>query len=196
MSPRNIQQYQEIRKKRKEQILKVALPLFAKKGYHQTSISDIAKGAKISKGLIYNYFENKEDILLQLSMLILDQTAEEIFSILKNKDLPLSPEEKIKKGINLFFQMMLENEDHWKLSMLLALQIADMPKIHDLMNRSFQVFFHEIEEILRAANYPDAKIKAKLFAAQLDGIALHYFALGKDYDLEEVKQGLINTLIK
>ncbi|MGG7618081.1 TetR/AcrR family transcriptional regulator [Bacillus coreaensis] len=53
----------EIERKRREQILSVALSLFFKKGYKNTKISDIAEAANISKGLVYRYFENKAEIL-------------------------------------------------------------------------------------------------------------------------------------
>ena len=63
MSPRSAKQFDEIRKQKKELILESALELFAENGFHATSISQIAKKAGISKGLIYNYFESKNEIL-------------------------------------------------------------------------------------------------------------------------------------
>jgi len=47
-------------------ILKAAVETFAKKGYHQGTITAIAREAGISYGLVYNYFKNKEDIVLTL----------------------------------------------------------------------------------------------------------------------------------
>ena len=49
---------------RKKQIREAALALFDEKGYTATKISDISAKAGISKGLIYHYYETKEDILL------------------------------------------------------------------------------------------------------------------------------------
>lgn len=37
--------------------------LFAESGYHQTTIDDIAREADISKGLVYRYFKDKNDVL-------------------------------------------------------------------------------------------------------------------------------------
>ena len=64
--PRTKKQFEEIRKSSREKILSVALELFAKKGYHATSISQIALKAKISKGLMYNYFASKEKLLNEI----------------------------------------------------------------------------------------------------------------------------------
>jgi AcrR family transcriptional regulator len=47
-------------------ILKAAETLFARKGYHQTSIEEIADLAEVSTGAVYIYFKNKEDLLITL----------------------------------------------------------------------------------------------------------------------------------
>jgi len=47
---------------RREQILSCAARIFAKKGYHATSISDICKKSDVARGTIYLYFKNKRDI--------------------------------------------------------------------------------------------------------------------------------------
>ncbi|MCZ8514728.1 TetR/AcrR family transcriptional regulator [Paenibacillus filicis] len=43
-----------------------ALELFAKKGYHNTKISDVVKAAGVSQGTFYWYFESKEQLTLEL----------------------------------------------------------------------------------------------------------------------------------
>ncbi len=66
MSPRSAKQYEEIRTEKQELLKTTALRLFSANGYQATSISTIAKEAGISKGLMYNYFESKEELLLSL----------------------------------------------------------------------------------------------------------------------------------
>jgi AcrR family transcriptional regulator len=51
---------------RREQILKCAKKLFSTRGYYNTQISDIIDEAKIARGTLYQYFENKDDILVTL----------------------------------------------------------------------------------------------------------------------------------
>lgn len=51
---------------RKAEILKYAKQLFSEHGYHKTQISDIIKLAKIARGTLYQYFENKDDIFITL----------------------------------------------------------------------------------------------------------------------------------
>lgn len=64
--PRNVERDQELRKERCDQILTAAVELFAKNGLADTKISDIAKKAGMSHGLVYNYFHSKEEIYISL----------------------------------------------------------------------------------------------------------------------------------
>jgi AcrR family transcriptional regulator len=54
------------RSRKREQILKAALSVFAEKGYEGATIADIAERASVAKGLVYDYFESKEDLFSRL----------------------------------------------------------------------------------------------------------------------------------
>ena len=56
----------EQKEERRKKILMTGLTLFVEKGYHETKISDIAAAASMSTGLLFHYFESKEDLLLAL----------------------------------------------------------------------------------------------------------------------------------
>ncbi|WP_062049020.1 TetR/AcrR family transcriptional regulator [Bacillus sp. JCM 19034] len=64
--PRDAQKNKEIRDTRIEQILHSAAKVFARKGMTATKISEIAKEAKLSHGLVYHYFRSKEEIFSRL----------------------------------------------------------------------------------------------------------------------------------
>src|ERR1700741_4792496 len=51
---------------RREQILECALETFAKKGYHAASIADVCAAAGVARGTLYQYFEDKLDLLRAL----------------------------------------------------------------------------------------------------------------------------------
>ena len=56
----------EQKEERRKAILMTALTLFVKRGYHETKISDIAVAVPMSTGLLFHYFESKEELLLEL----------------------------------------------------------------------------------------------------------------------------------
>ena len=55
---------QQIAALRRTQILDAAIKVFAQHGFHRSTIRDVAKAAGIADGTIYNYFENKNALLL------------------------------------------------------------------------------------------------------------------------------------
>ena len=67
-------------------ILKAAETLFAQKGYHQTSIEEIADLAEVSTGSVYLYFKSKEDLLITMMQEIGHQLRKLLGDELKSAD--------------------------------------------------------------------------------------------------------------
>lgn len=51
---------------RRTQILEAAIEVFAQKGYHKATIKDVARAAGVADGTIYNYFKNKNDLMVEM----------------------------------------------------------------------------------------------------------------------------------
>ena len=116
--PKSQEQIDDIRKQKKQLIMDTALELFAENGYHATSISQISKKAKISKGLTYNYFDSKNKILDE----IMNQGFNEIYDNLDlNKD-GIFTEDEFKFFISENFRLVRENLHYWNLFFSLLLQ--------------------------------------------------------------------------
>jgi AcrR family transcriptional regulator len=80
---------QERSEARRRQIFDGALACFEEKGYHQTTLIDIASAAGISTGLIYQYFRDKEDLLYQVILEILEAYNRDIPKALEGVEDPL-----------------------------------------------------------------------------------------------------------
>lgn len=63
------------KERRRQEILYAALELFVTKGYAATKITDIAKSANMSRGLMFHYFESKEKLYEELIRMGLEGTA-------------------------------------------------------------------------------------------------------------------------
>jgi len=118
MSPRSATQYTEIRKQKKELIMETALELFAESGFHATSMSQIAKKAGISKGLTYNYFESKNEILEE----ILETSSNKFYENLDINHDGILTEEEFYQFIRQTFQLINNNRRFWKLYTMVVLQ--------------------------------------------------------------------------
>ena len=75
---------------RPQEILDAALTVFAERGYRNTRLEDVGDAAGVTKGAIYHYFANKEDLLLRA----IEQRSEEAFGrieeIVRDKTAPVS----------------------------------------------------------------------------------------------------------
>jgi AcrR family transcriptional regulator len=60
----------------RELIANVALELFGERGYHATTVADIAAAAEVSERTVFTYFQTKEDILFSDHALFRDRLAE------------------------------------------------------------------------------------------------------------------------
>lgn len=60
LMPRVVPEYKELAKKR---IIQAAYGIFYSKGYHASTMDDIARDVGVSKGSLYSYFKSKEDLL-------------------------------------------------------------------------------------------------------------------------------------
>lgn len=65
----------EQKERRKQEIMRAALELFVSKGYAATKVTDIAKRANMSTGLMFHYFESKEKLYEELIRMGLEGTA-------------------------------------------------------------------------------------------------------------------------
>ena len=65
----------------KARILETAISLFSHYSFGKTSVDDIAREARISKGTVYYYFRNKEELFLSA----VNRKAEEFFNILDER---------------------------------------------------------------------------------------------------------------
>jgi AcrR family transcriptional regulator len=118
MSPRTAKQFKEIREEKKALIMDVALQHFANEGYFKTTINHIARHAGISKGLMYNYFQSKEELLTE----IINRSMREIILYFDpDKDGYLS-EEEFELFIRKLFSIVREKIEFWRLFFQLLIQ--------------------------------------------------------------------------
>lgn len=65
---------------RRTQILMGAAKVFAEKGYHKATTKEIAQSAGVAEGTIYNYFDNKRELLLAMIELLALQSLKGIIT--------------------------------------------------------------------------------------------------------------------
>lgn len=94
---------------REDQVRAAALRLFKEKGYHATSMRDIAEAVGINKGSLYSYIKSKEDLLIPVfeqAQGVLLRQIEEITA-----DTAATPTERLKRAIHAHVTAVAENLD-------------------------------------------------------------------------------------
>jgi TetR/AcrR family transcriptional regulator, repressor for uid operon len=115
--------------KAKEKIVESALFTFSKYGYDRTRMEDIAEGAKVSKGTLYLYFRNKEELFYAISERNITKLKEQLSTLFttKKEDLILNAEkfyDSIHKQMDqgfekVFFEIIAESSRNSKLQKML-----------------------------------------------------------------------------
>ena len=91
-------------------ILEAAIKAFAESGYSQTTISQIARLANVAGGTVYEYFKNKEDLLLSIPYYRYQSHIEKLPGLFKIQ----TPLEKLQHLIRYYFFMHLNERDFLK----------------------------------------------------------------------------------
>ncbi len=184
--PRTKEQFEKIREETRAKILNAALELFAKKGYANTSINEIAKSANISKGLVYNYFKSK-DMLMEEVIKILFVEIGSMFSILETIK---NPFEKVQVMIDLMFDWLEDKEDFWRLYASLLMQSEIKETIEKISGNFLEEMFKEIEKIFSKMKIKNPASEAKIFGAILDGMGFHILFMGNEYPTKKMRKFL------
>ena len=190
MSPRTKEQFQAIRKEKEEVIMQTALRLFASKGFESTSVSNIAKEAGISKGLMYNYFKSKDDLLKR----IIIGNLSKFLDYLKIENPKTIQKEEIIQFIDGNLQQLKKEPDFFKLYFSLAFQ----PSVFTLLEKEIMQVFMPLVELF--TNYyaqngeEQSFVKARFLLAIFDGIGIHYVMDTQSFPLDDTRDMLIGLL--
>jgi AcrR family transcriptional regulator len=191
MSPRTREQVEEMRTRSRDLILEAALELFAHQGFHGTTISQIARNAGISKGLMYNYFTSKEDLLKG----ILDQaqqTGDPVFATMN--DPGLDPQAALELAIDQIFELLEANPTYWRLIMALSFKEDISSQYEALARRSEMQNLQYLTSLLERTGFPKPEMESMYLAAVLDGILLHFLHFKEKYPLREMREFLKNKI--
>jgi len=184
MAPRTKSQNTEIRENRRQVIMQTALILFSREGYHSTSIAGIAKAAGISKGLLYNYFESKEELL---KALIIDglKEMEEYVSIPAEAKYV---KDELLLMIDNVFDMLIKHKDFWKLFSSIIVQPDVMEIVSGELRGIITSQIQIMEEYFGKTGSKTPRDDAYILAALFDGISLNYILNPEEFPMESVKK--------
>jgi AcrR family transcriptional regulator len=186
MAPRTTAQFEAIREKSREKIILAAMELFSRQTYHNTSVADISKQAGVSKGLIYNYFTTKEDILngiLDYLFAIGDQMVAETRAA-------GTAREELRHLIGQVFRFLHQQALISRMLIPLALEMGKFDFINEVIDRKMRDYLGLLVQIFKEMQYPDPEMEAWTLGVLFDGISLDYNVMGDRMPLDRMEQYL------
>ena len=191
MNKRSIKIMKNLKQKAKENsvslILQTALELMSAKGFDSVSMRDIGRSANISPGLIYNYFESKDDLLRSIFL----QGKQEIiqsFQFEKN-EIPII---EFENYLNQTFGLIKQNTRFWKLFHSIRNQEQLMSIVSKETEELTQVIFTNLDGLLSRLNL-SGKLSVLTLFAMLDGAIAHYILL-PNYPIDQVKYEILEII--
>lgn len=167
----------------REKIILAAFTLFADRGFARTSVQDIAREAGISKGLIYHYYQSKEQVL------------QGIFAYLKTEwdaamgwDKGLPPHQLLKRLLELSLLSITKQPKMMRLLLSLALQPEVIAGLGEGVSAIRDAWMEGLSTTLKALRYEDPDMEAYLLVSMLDGMAIGYLTMGKEYPIQQMRK--------
>ena len=192
MSPRTSSQYEAIRLEKRNTILEAALELFAEYGFHATSISMIAKKAVISKGLVYNYFESKNDILEE----IIDQGFHQVHDLLDPDNDEVLTDEEFISFLKRSLSMVQNNHRYWKLYFALMLQPVVSENLSEKYAAAGEPMFRMMYQFIASKGSVDPEGDLMIISAMLEGTFLYAIAAPDIFPINQMKEKVIDGIFR
>ena len=190
---------------RKKEIARVALDLFAEKGFESVSIGQIAEAAQMGKGTVYEYFESKEELILNAIMAWFEQIGQGAENILMEI---ADPVERLRGYVKTTTEAFMSDERMLKVFLSIFQMVLTNEEIfreHNFVSESFQGMRKTLVDILldgvaqgvfRSEIAKDAEKIAINLMAYLDGIGAHYLMSRNYFDLMEQVDFYLDRLIQ
>lgn len=184
---RNQETNQKRKDERREKILSAALLLFATNGLAATKVTDIATAVGMSQGLLYHYFNTKEEIFTELISGAFQRLNDACRQL---EAMPLPPLEKIRLAISRLLQGLAENADTARYHLLIAqatVSAAIPLAARTVIQQQNRLPYETIARILRAGQangtikQHDPDELALLFWTSINGLAIYKAVHGEQF---------------
>ena len=175
-------------------ILRAAIRVFARNGFFNAKVADVAKEAGVADGTVYLYFKNKDHILVS----IFEETMHE--SISEGRDVIQSiadPREKLRRIAALHLERMGADRD---LAVVFQVELRSSTKF---MEQFSETRVSEYLDLIRSVILEgqregcfrqslDANVASKVFFGALDEMVTNWVLSRKAYDLRSTADSVID----
>lgn len=177
-------------------IIEAAITVIAQCGYHNSQVSKIAREAGVADGTIYLYFKNKEDVIISLFRVKINEFTSMIRKELKTHHPVMK---KLARLIAMHFSR-LETDRNLALVLQLQLRQSD-PAIRAGITQPLKEYFNVIEDLVREGlengqfrTDLDIKVARQMIFGTIDEVATAWVLSPRQYLLTEQARSVYNLL--
>ena len=182
---------------KRESILRAATRVFARNGYFNSKVADIARAADVADGTVYLYFKSKEEILHS----IFDQNMAEAIAaggqLIENLD---DPREKLRRIAKLHLERLGADRD---LAVVFQVELRGSTKFMEEFSAAgfaeyLALLRRTFEEGQRAGVFRkelNATVAAKILFGALDEMATNWIISKRNYKLEPMADVVMDVFL-
>jgi AcrR family transcriptional regulator len=157
--------------RRREQLLDVALKLFAGRGFNATTMNDIAEAAGVTKPLLYQHFRSKRALYLELADSVADSLLEAIGKAAAEAE---GPRQQVERGLAAYLHLMVTRSDAFNL--LFGSDVPNDLELSRAVRGVKSTIAEAIDALIDAGLEEDhRRMLAYAVVGMAEGASLHYF---------------------
>lgn len=167
---------------RREQLLEVALDVFAHNGYHETSMNDVADAAGITKPVLYQHFTSKRELYLAL----IDEAGRRLLEAITQARLESSDgRRRTELGFLVYFNWVSREHDAFQL--LFGGGSRRDPEFDRAAARYTAMVADAIEPLITAdIEKEHRRMLAHAIVGLAEGVSRHLLRTGESFDPDVV----------
>ncbi len=170
---------------RRQQILEAAEECFRRRGFQGASVAEICKGAGVSAGHLYHFYDSKEAIIAAIVQRDLEEKLDMLEQLSQRADITAAMLDEVDDGVN----DQLDNGGSALMLEVIA-EAARNPKVADMVHRSDAIARAKLAETIAKAKdcdpaSPELKAEVEVLIAMFEGLSTRAIC-NPDLDREAV----------
>ncbi len=186
-----------LRAEKAAQILRAAAKVFARSGYFNAKVSDVAREAGVADGTVYLYFKNKDDLLTSIFSTAMDEFIHRARLLLAELT---DPREKLRRFAYLHFECLEKDRD---MAIVFQVELRQSTKFMEhFSNTKLAEYFQIIREIIEAGQKDgifrqqlNSKLVAKVLFGALDEMATNWIVSHNNSSLTAMVEPVLDIFL-
>jgi len=179
-------------------ILEAAIKVFARQGFYQSTVAQIAREAGVADGTIYLYFKNKDDILVQFFNYRTKQVFDRFRAAVNEAD------NSLDKLRNLIHRHLMEFQRDRNMAVVYQVETHQSSRLAETQIREMSQMYQDLVSEIVETGQQDGSIRRDLYVSlvkrfilgAVDEVINTWLHSDKNYDLVSMADPLVELFIR